>query len=61
MRGTRTDRLKARMKKCIKIVIGIVIILAISFGMIGYLSQFHLDLSQDYRNVEGYEDIVFKE
>ena len=49
------------MKKCVKIVIGIVIILAISFGMIGYLSRFHLDLSQDYRNVEGYEDIVFKD
>ena len=30
-------------------------------GIIIYLSQFHFDLSQDYKNVEGYENIVFME
>ena len=26
-----------------------------------YLSQFHLDFSQNYRRIEGYENIVFKD
>ena len=30
-------------------------------GAILYLSQFHLDFSQDYKDVKGYENIVFKD
>ena len=46
-----------------KIVFGIVIIIVIlwGIGMIVYLSQFHLDLSQNYRSIDGYENIVFKD
>ena len=47
-----------------KIILGIAIFLFVLLGTticILYLSQFHLDLSQDYRSVEGYEDIVFKD
>lgn len=47
-----------------KIILGIAIFLFVLLGTticILNLSQFHLDLSQDYRSVEGYEDIVFKD
>ena len=30
-------------------------------GAILYLSQFHLDFSQDYKDLKGYENIVFKD
>ena len=49
------------MKLWIKIVIGIATVLVIFSGTVLYLSQFHLDLSQDYRSVNGYENIVFKD
>ena len=52
------------MKLRIKIILGIVIFLLLFLGTIVYilyLSQFHLDLSQDYRSIEGYERIVFKD
>lgn len=49
------------MKRKITIVFAIAIIPIILLSIILYLSQFHLDFSQDYRNVEGYENIVFKD
>lgn len=49
------------MKPWIKIVIGIAIVLDVFSGIVLYLSQFRLDLSQDYRNIDGYENIVFKD
>ena len=49
------------MKRKIAIVFAIIIIPIILLSVILYLSQFHLDFSQDYRNVEGYENIVFKD
>ncbi len=47
------------MKRKIAIVFAIIIIPIILLSIILYLSQFHFDFSQDYRNVEGYENIVF--
>ncbi len=47
------------MKRKITIVFAIVIIPIILLSIILYLSQFHFDFSQDYRSVEGYENIVF--
>lgn len=44
-----------------KIVFGIVIIIITLWGIILYLSQFHLDFSQNYRSIDGYENIVFKD
>ena len=49
------------MKRKTVITSVIVIVLIILLASILYLSQFHFDLSQDYRSVEGYENIVFKE
>ena len=49
------------MKPWIKIVIGIAVVLVILSGIVLYLSQFHFDFSQDYRSIDGYENIVFKE
>ena len=49
------------MKLWIKIVIGIAIVLVILSGILLYLSQFHFDFSQDYRSIDGYENIVFKD
>lgn len=52
------------MKLRIKIILGIVFFHLLFLGTIVYilyLSQFHLDLSQDYRSIEGYERIVFKD
>ena len=50
------------MKKSVrKIVICIAIVLFIILGAIVYLSQFHIDLSQAYRRVEDYPNIVFKD
>ena len=49
------------MKLWIKIVIGIAIVLVILLGILLYLSQFHFDFSQDYRSIDGYENIVFKD
>ena len=47
------------MKRKITIVFAIAIISIILLSIILYLSQFHFDFSQDYRSVEGYENIVF--
>ena len=47
------------MKRKITIVFAIAIIPIILLSIILYLSQFHFDFSQDYRSVEGYENIVF--
>ena len=44
-----------------KIVFGSVIIIITLWGMIVYLSQFHLDFSQNYRSIDGYENIAFKD
>ena len=49
------------MKLSKKIVLGITIIIIAFFVTILYLSKFYLDFSQDYRSVEGYENIVFKD
>lgn len=50
------------MKKMWKMtIVGIVIIMFAILGIIAYLSQFHIDLSQSYRKVEGFENIVFKD
>ena len=43
------------------IVIGTAIILMILVAMIVYLSRFHIDFSQEYRTIDGYEKIVFKD
>ena len=43
------------------IVIGTATVLMILMGMIAYLSQFHIDFSQEYRTIDGYEKIVFKD
>ncbi|MCR5804275.1 MAG: hypothetical protein K6G47_08420 [Clostridia bacterium] len=48
------------MKLWIKTVVGISIVLVILFGTVLYLSQLHLDFSQDYRSIDGYENIVFE-
>lgn len=42
-------------------IFSIVVILFVLYGMILYLSQFHLDLSQEYRSIDGYDNIVFKD
>ena len=44
-----------------KIVLSIVIIIIILLGTMIHLSQFHLDFTQNYRKIEGYENIVFKD
>ncbi|MBR6155491.1 MAG: hypothetical protein IKQ27_00915, partial [Lachnospiraceae bacterium] len=53
----------SRKNKMIKsgkmIVVGIATVLIIIMGIIVYLSGFHIDLSQKYRTVNGYENIAF--
>ncbi len=49
------------MKRKITIVFAIAIIPIILLSIILYLSQFHFDFSQDYRSIDGYENIVFKD
>lgn len=44
-----------------KIVFGIITVLIVITGIIAYLSRFHIDFSQDYRSIEGYERIEFKD
>lgn len=56
-----SKRMGIAMKLRKKIVFGIVIFIIIILGVMVYLSQFHLDFSQDYRNIGGYEHIVFKD
>ena len=43
------------------VILSTLIMLFLFCGAILYLSQFHLDFSQDYRSIEGYENIVFKD
>ena len=50
-----------KMKRKIVIISVIVIILIVLLSTILCLSQFHFDFSQDYRSIEGYENIVFKD
>ena len=47
------------MKSKIVIISLIAIILIVLLSTILCLSQFHFDFSQDYRSIEGYENIVF--
>ncbi len=49
------------MKRKIVIISVIAIILIVLLSTILCLSQFHFDFSQDYRSIEGYENIVFKD
>ncbi len=51
--------LKSMWKKLIFCVT--IIVLVWTIGVIIYLSQFHIDFSQQYRNVKGYETIIFKD
>ena len=53
----------SKKKKFISIIVilSTLIFLFLSCGAILYLSQFHLDFSQDYKEVKGYENIVFKD
>jgi len=44
-----------------KLLLCITIVIVLMMGLIIYLSQFHIDLSQKYRDVKGYEQIVFKD
>lgn len=44
-----------------KIFFGTAIVIFVVLGTIVYLSQFHIDLSLKYKDIEGYEDIVFKD
>lgn len=43
------------------IFIGTATVLVILMGTIVYLSRFHIDFSQEYRTIDGYEKIVFKD
>lgn len=43
------------------IVIGTAAVLMILIGTIAYLSRFHIDFSKEYRTIDGYEKIVFKD
>ena len=53
---------KSKRKKIVILVLAIICVFLAGFsGMVLCLSQFHLDLSQDYRRVNGYENIVFKD
>lgn len=50
------------MKKMWKMTIaGIAIIMSAVVGIIAYLSQFHIDLSQSYRKLPVFENVVFKD
>lgn len=40
---------------------GTAIVLMIFVAMIAYLSRFHIDFSQEYRTIDGYEKIIFKD
>lgn len=44
-----------------KIILSSVITIMILLGVLVYLSQLHLDFSQKYRSIDGYENIVFKD
>ena len=52
---------KKKRNLSIIVILSTLVILFVFLGSILCLSQFHLDFSQDYRNVEGYENIVFKD
>ena len=42
-------------------IVSIICLFIFLCGIVLYLSQFHLDFSQNYRRVDGYEGIVFKD
>lgn len=44
-----------------KIILCMAVIIIAFLGIIVYLSQFHMDLSQKYRSIDGFENIVFKD
>ncbi len=56
MEGSRKNKM---IKSGKMIVVGIATVLIIIMGIIVYLSGFHIDLSQKYRTVNGYENIAF--
>ena len=43
------------------VILSTLVILFVFLGSILCLSQFHLDFSQDYKDVKGHENIVFKD
>lgn len=56
MEGSRKNKM---IKSGKMIVVGIATVLIIIMGIIVYLSGFHIELSQKYRTVNGYENIAF--
>ena len=53
---------KTNMNKSCKVIFSVIAaVLVVSIGLIAYLSGFHIDLSQKYRTIDGYENIIFKD
>ena len=53
---------KTNVNKSHKMIFAVIIsFLVVSVGLISYLSGFHIDLSQKYRSIEDYENIIFKD
>ena len=53
---------KTNVNKSRKMMFAVIIFfLVVSMGLISYLSGFHIDLSQKYRSIEDYENIIFKD
>ena len=53
---------KTNVKKSRKMIFAVIVFfLVVSMGLISYLSGFHIDLSQKYRSIEDYENIIFKD
>lgn len=58
--GNRSE--KTNVNKSHKMIFAVIIsFLVVSVGLILYLSGFHIDLSQKYRSIEDYENIIFKD
>jgi hypothetical protein len=58
--GNRSE--KTNVNKSRKMIFAVIIFfLVVSMGLISYLSGFHIDLSQKYRSIEDYENIIFKD
>ena len=58
--GNRSE--KTNVKKSRKMIFAVIVFfLVVSMGLISYLSGFHIDLSQKYRSIEDYENIIFKD
>ena len=53
---------KTNINKSRKVILTVIAaVLAVSIGLIAYLSGFHIDLSQKYRTIDGSENIIFKD